>query len=251
MWPELLDNLRAEAAAAETQAERVRLAKRIGALYAARLEIPARRSRRTRRCSTRCRETVKPSRRCTTSARRAKISSLAAADILEPVLRAGSQFEKLVEVLEMRARVQNDAVDCAATLKAIAQVLDASLGRPSDAESVLLRAIVETPEDSALYGEIERLAAISGGYRRYADVLEERAATIFDAAVAQDLWRRLGHVAETELKDDRRAIGAYAKASEQAGDDAEILAALDRLYERTKDYRALANIIERQGRPPQ
>ena len=85
----------------------------------------------------------------------------------------------------------------------------------------------------------------------YADALEERAAAIFDAAVAQDLWRRLGTVAETELKDDRRAISAYAKAGEQAGDDAEILAALDRLYERTKDYRGARRHARATGRPPQ
>ena len=111
--------------------------------------------------------------------------------------------------------------------------------------------LVETPEDPALYGEIERLAAISGGYGRYADVLEERAAAIFDAAVAQDLWRRLGTWPRASSKDDRRAISAYVKASEQAGDDAEILAALDRLYERTKDLPRARRHHRAQGRPPQ
>ena len=51
-----------------------------------------------------------------------------------------------------------------------------------------------------------RLAAASGGYPRYADALEDRAAATFDGAIAQDLWRRLGKIAETELLDDARAI---------------------------------------------
>jgi len=116
-------------------------------------------------------------------------------------------------------RAQAEPIDRAATLKAIAKVLDSDLTRPAGAEGVLLRALAETPEDPELYQEIDRLAAISGGYDRYADALEERASTLFDAAVSQDLLRKLGKIAETELKDDRRAIRAYAKASEQAGDD--------------------------------
>ena len=57
MWPELLDNLRAEAASAETQAERVRCTKRSVRSTRRGSKIPAPRSRRTRRCSTRCRAT--------------------------------------------------------------------------------------------------------------------------------------------------------------------------------------------------
>src|SRR5439155_25927381 len=135
--------------------------------------------------------------------------------------------------------------DKSATWKAMAKVLDASLGRAADAQSVLIRALAETPEDASLYAEIDRLAAVSGGYGRYADALEERAVGIFDAAIAQDLWRRLGKIAEVELNDDRRAIAAYAKAIEQAGDDPQILEALDRLYARTNDHRHLAEVLER------
>jgi tetratricopeptide (TPR) repeat protein len=171
--------------------------------------------------------------------------SLTAADILEPVLRKGSQFQKLVQVLEMRASAQSDPADKSLTLKAMAQVLDGSLGRAADAQSVSIRALAETPEDAELYAEINRLAAASGGYGRYADALEERASAIFDAAVAQDLWRRLGRIAEIELQDDRRAINAYAKAGEQAGDDPDILEALDRLYARTGDHRRLSEVLER------
>jgi tetratricopeptide (TPR) repeat protein len=93
--------------------------------------------------------------------------------------------------------------------------------------------------------EIERLAAASGGFSRYADALQERASSIFDAVVAQEIWKRLGRIAEQQLKDDHRAIAAYVKAGEQAGEQPDILAALDRLYARVGDAKALSEILER------
>jgi tetratricopeptide (TPR) repeat protein len=245
MWPELLDNLRAEVLAAGAPADRVRLQKEIGALHAGRLADP-----HSALDAYKAVLDEVPSEPDALAAvfrigETSEELSLVAADIMEPVLRSGAQYEMLVSVLEMRARAQIDSADKAATLKAIARVLDGSLDRPADAQTVLMRALAEVPSDAEVYPEIERLAALSGGFGRYADSLEERAQGIFDASVAQDLWRRLGVVAETQLKDDRRAIHAYVRAGEQMGDDPEILSSLDRLYERTRDFRGLADVIER------
>jgi tetratricopeptide (TPR) repeat protein len=245
MWTELLENLRAETTLSDSQADRVRLQKEIGSLHAKRLEDPNAALEAFKTVLDEVPDDADAIAAVTHIGETREELSLAAADILEPVLRKGSQYEKLVQVLEMRARAESDPADKSTTLKAIAKVLDASLARAADAQSVLMRALAETPEDAELYTEIDRLAAASGGYGRYADALEERAAAIFDAAVAQDLWRRLGKIAESELKDDERAITAYAKASEQAGDDPDILEALDRLYARTGEHRHLAEVLER------
>src|SRR5262249_10370722 len=72
-----------------------------------------------------------------------------------------------------------------------------------------------------------------------------RASGIFDAVVAKDLFVRLGRIAEERLKDDKRAVEAYAKAVENAGDTPELLEALDRLYGRLGDTKALADVLER------
>ena len=245
MWPELLDNLRAEVLAAATPADRVRLQKEIGALHAGRLSDPHSALDAYKQVLAEVPSEPDALAAVFRIGESSEELSLVAADILEPVLRSGAQYEMLVSVLEMRAKAQTDPADKATTLKSIARVLDGSLERPADAQTVLMRALAEIPGDQELYPEIERLAALSGGYGRYADSLEDRAQGIFDASVAQDLWRRLGVTAETHLKDDRRAIQAYVKAGEQMGDDPEILASLDRLYERTRDFRALADIIER------
>src|SRR6185295_5308074 len=87
--------------------------------------------------------------------------------------------------------------------------------------------------------------ARSGGWGRYCDALAARAAGIFDAVVAKDPFLRLGRLAEEQLKDDRRSVEAYAKAVEHAGDTPELLEALDRLYGRLGDMKALADVLER------
>src|SRR6185295_6449908 len=89
--------------------------------------------------------------------------------------------------------------------------------------------------------------ARSGGWGRYCDALAARAAGIFDAVVAKNLFLRLGRIAEEQLKDDRRSVDAYAKAVEHAGDTPELLEALDRLYGRLGDEKALADVLERRG----
>jgi tetratricopeptide (TPR) repeat protein len=245
MWPDLLENLGMQAAFAQSQSERVRLRKEIAALYAEKLDDPAQALDAYRSVLDEVSDDADAIDAVHRIGEDRDDLSLVAAGILEPVLRARSNFAKLVPVLEMRARAESEPFDRTSTFKAMAKVLDSELGRSREAEEVLLRALAETPEDQELYREIDRLAAAAHGYDRYADVLEERASAIFDGAVAQDLLRRLGKIAETELKDDKRAIRAYARAGEQAGDDAEILAALDRLYERTKNHRALMETLER------
>ncbi|HXN34274.1 MAG TPA: tetratricopeptide repeat protein, partial [Polyangiaceae bacterium] len=168
-------------------------------------------------------------------------------DALEPVLRAAGKPIELASVLELRLRAQTEPSDRAHTLRALAEVAETSLGDFERAQAALLRALAEEPHEASLHGHIERLAARAGmdGWRRYADALEERAAALFEANVAGDLFVRLGEVSEYKLDDPRRAAKAYVAAVERMGDDPGVLASLDRLFTRVGDTRALADILER------
>ena len=168
-----------------------------------------------------------------------------AADILEPVLRSTSQYEMLVGVLEMRLRSQSEPADRARTLRSIATVLDDSIKDQAKALDALLRALAESPEDAELHKEIERLAAATNGFGRYADALTDRAGAIFDVVLARDLWTRLGKVSEDKLADEKRAVEAYTKALDQAGDAPDLLEALDRLHGKLGNNRELADVLER------
>lgn len=245
MWDDLLANLKQQAAAAESREARVKLRTAIGDLFAGELMSPSDAIAEYRLVLD-----DDPANEHAIDAVR-KIGEehdelrLDAADVLLPVLRGAGRYEDLVAALELRLRAQSDAVERATTLRAIATVEDEQLHRPEGAENALLRALDDTPDDASLHEEIERVIERSNGHARYCDKLAERAGAIFDATVAKDLYLRLGRVAEEKLKDDRRSVDAYAKAVEHAGDTPELLEALDRLYGRLGDMKALADVLER------
>ncbi|HEY4103998.1 MAG TPA: tetratricopeptide repeat protein, partial [Polyangiaceae bacterium] len=245
MWPELLDNLRLEASTAAAPEERARLRKEIGTILAAKLESY---------------EDALEAQRLALEDAPNDSESIAAvraigeshedlrhtvAEILVPVLRRTERWEDLVSVLEMRLTVETEPEQRMQTLITIAEVLETRLGRQTEAAGALLRALSERPEAPELHRDIERLAGATNGWRRYADTLGERAQSTFDPEVAQDLYVRLGRVAEEQLKNDERAVEAYSRAVEQAGDRPELLEALDRLYTRLKDEDKVAEILER------
>ncbi|MDP9000222.1 MAG: tetratricopeptide repeat protein, partial [Myxococcota bacterium] len=246
MWPELLDNLKLEVDAARHESVKRTLKKRIAALYAVELhDAPA--------ALDAYREVLSSGFDAEAAAAIEGIGGAHeelradAADALEPVLRAAGKHAELASVFELRLLGQTEPADRAATLRALAEVAETALGDAERAQLALLRALAEEPHDASLHGHIERLAERAGveGWRRYADTLEERAGVLFDANVAADLFVRLGEVSEYKLDDPSRGARAYVAAVDRMGDDPPALAALDRLFARLGDTRALADIIER------
>jgi tetratricopeptide (TPR) repeat protein len=246
LWPELLENLKLQAATAADEASRRALKKRIAALFAVELQDPqaALEAYRGVLESGFDAEAVSAIRSIGEANDELRND---AADALEPVLRSAGRYEELAAIFELRLRAQGEPADRARTLRSLAEVAESSLGDVDRAQSALLRALTEEPQDAALHGDIERLAARSGaeGWRRYADALQERAGAIFDANVAADLFVRLGKTSEERLDDPARAAKAYMAAAERTGDEPNVLAALDRLFGRLGDSRALADILER------
>jgi len=245
MWPELLDNLRFEASSASAPEERARLRKEIGSILAGKLESY---------------EEALEAQRLALEDVPTDLESVAAvraigeshedlrqtvAAILVPVLRRTEAWQELVSILEMRLSVEAEPEQRMQTLREIAEALETKLGQQPAAEEALLRALSERPEAPELHTEIERLAQATGGWVRYADTLGERAHSIFEPEVAQDLFVRLGRVAEEQLKNDQRAVEAYSRAVEQAGDRPELLLALDRLFSRLGEKEKVAEILER------
>jgi golgin subfamily B member 1 len=246
LWPELLENLKQRADGAADENAKRALKKRIAALYAVELQDP-------QAALDAYREVLEAGFDAEAAAAIRSIGETHdelrgdAADALEPVLRAAGRNDELATVLELRLRSQSEPADRAKTLRALAQVAETSLGDGDRAQSALLRALAEEPQDAALHDDIERLATRAGaeGWKRYADALQERAVALFDANVAADLFVRLGRTSEDKLEDPTRAARAYVSAAERMGDDPAVLSALDRLFARLGDTRALADVLER------
>jgi tetratricopeptide (TPR) repeat protein len=246
LWPDLLDNLKAQAEVAADDSARRTLKKRIAALYAVQLQDAqsALEAYREVLAGGFDEESVAAIRSIGETRDELRAD---AADALEPVLRASGKHQELASALELRLRAQTESPDRARTLRALAEVAETALGDVDKAESALIRALAEEPQDASLHGEIERLADRIGtdGWRRYADALQERAIGIFDADVAADLFVRLGRVSEEKLDDAPRGAKAYTAAVERMGDDPAVLRALDRLLARLRDTKGLADVLER------
>ncbi|MBM4361173.1 MAG: hypothetical protein FJ104_00715, partial [Deltaproteobacteria bacterium] len=245
LWADLLDNLRLEAASADTTETRAALRREIGDILANRQSAFEEALDAYGLVLAESPGDAQVTRAVRRLAEEHEHLRGQAAGILVPVLTQQGAHEALVEVLELRLSTESEPPVRANTLRVMAEILEQRLARPADAEGALLRAMSELPEASDLHTEIERVAALASGFDRYADALTERAKATFDSSLARDLFARLGRVAHTRLGDDRRAVAAYLSAIEQVGDQPELLEALDGLYARLGDSTALADVLER------
>ncbi len=245
MWAELLESLKLQAGAAESAAERSQIRKEIGNILASKLDSYEEALDAYRLAL----DEAPTDAELITAVREIggghEDLRRSVADILVPVLEQSGRHAELVDVLELRLTIETEPTERVQTLRSVARVLEQNLGKQHDAASALLRAISERPDDAELHEELERLARATSGFGRYADALSDRAGSTFDPDVARELYVRLGRIAEQELKDDQRAVTAYKRAVEQAGDQPELLDALDRLYTRLDDHEAVADVLER------
>jgi tetratricopeptide (TPR) repeat protein len=247
MWPELLENLRFCVSIAEDDKERASLWMRIAEVLGERMgeyDEALQNYRQVLEMSPAERGALDAVQKIGTD--HSEFRELAAS-ILVPALTAQERHDELVQALEMRLSAQVDPQDRAETLRQMAAVLEKRLRRPGEAQAALLRALTEQPDSLELHAEIERLARMCDGFKDYANALTERAQSTFDAELARSLYATLGRISEQELGDPTAAIAAYEEAVRQAGDQPELLAALDRLYEKTRNYEALVEILERRA----
>ncbi|MCB9626668.1 MAG: tetratricopeptide repeat protein [Sandaracinaceae bacterium] len=244
MWPELLDTLRVQAEQAHAPELKVGFVYRAGSvlerelddvfealeMYRAALEIdPAH----------------EPSLTALT-----RISHLAdyreqAAEVLEPLLRAQGRHDGLAELLRLRADGTSDPFEKKAFLRQLAETHEVGRSDAAAALESLRQALTEDSSDEDIQNDIERLVAQLGKWGAAADTFAARAAASLDPQVARGLFVRTARIAETQLGDDTRAVGAIQRAVEQVGDEPELLATLDRLHEKTENWSALGEVLER------
>lgn len=244
-WPELLDVLRAQAESSDDAAARTHARREMGDVLVNKLEsfddaldeyaLVLREQPSDEQARARVQRLGEQHEEL-----RSKV-----AEILVPALTQAGAYLQLVEVLELRLSVESDPVDRATTLRAAARVLLDPLSDTHGAKKALLRALGEVPDDAELHTAIAELCQATSDWGGYADALNEKAHNTFDAEIARDLFARLGQIAESRLNDPGRAIEAYRRAIEQVGDQPDLLVSLDRLYDQTKNFTELVDIVER------
>jgi tetratricopeptide (TPR) repeat protein len=246
MWPELLENLKLQMAAAGDEVARRALAKRIAALYASELNDPVAALHTYREVLDSAYDSDAVGALLAIGESHDELRA-EAATTLEPVLRAAGRYAELASALELRLRAESEPSQRCRTLRSVAEVAETLLNDLDGAQDALVRALVEDSQDAELHAQVCRLAERIGpsGWRKYAEALDERARSTFDTSVAGDLFVRLGKVCELELGDPERAARAYVAAVDNMGDAPALLEALDRLYTRTGETRKLSEILER------
>ncbi len=244
MWPELLENLRLQAATTEDAQHRIKLLYRAGEVLEREMDdVPIALTTYEEVLSIDSR--YEPAIDALLRISKLEDYRASASEILEPLLRTQERWDELAELLVGKAQAAYDPEDKRIELRRLAEVHELGRGDKSAAFEAYRRALSEDASDAQSADDIERLAAELGAWGQAADAFAARASSVLEPEVSRALYGRLARIAEAQLNDDTRAIEAYTRAIEQAGDDPEALASLDRLYEKNAAWQELAEILDR------
>jgi len=183
------------------------------------------------------------------------------AEILEPLYRNASEWEKLVAVHEAQlTHIPADPVDGRpsgqeerlAAYYRIADLYEQQLMDPVQTLAVYVRALKEYPLDERAGEDAPRVAAgIDGGWESlanaYADVLGLHGE---DKDVQRVLGKRLAKTFEDELGDIQKAEETYKYVRTVDPLEPETLANLDRIYLSLEQWAELAEVLESRVQVP-
>jgi tetratricopeptide (TPR) repeat protein len=176
--------------------------------------------------------------------------SLARERLLEIAKRLG-RGERAAEVLMETAEAAASPQPRAEILADVAKLHEA-MGDNARAETVYKRVLTLDPEDATLAlpaaRALERVYMQANKAAELADVFRIQVKLEENADDRKKILGRLGELCESTLNEPARAIEAWKLRLEDDPGDEEALAALDRLYERTSDHRALVDTLRARER---
>ncbi len=166
--------------------------------------------------------------------------------LMEIARRVGAH-EQAAEVLAKAAAVASSPQPKGEILMAVARIYEDLLDDSTKAEAVFRQVLEIDGGDATLQlpaaRALERIYAAADRPKDVAQMIRTLVKLEDDADARRELWGRLGELCETSLDDAAGAIEAWrARLDDDPGDE-QALAALDRLYERTGDHKALVEIL--------
>lgn len=165
---------------------------------------------------------------------------------LEPIYRMRGEYDRLDEVLLVRA----EAADEFERIEILDQLVELRQKRLSDAEGaleVLSQAVILQPDNEQRRAKLLEMSIGLDRLHRAVDTLEE-AAESADSFVAFAIWKRLGELADQRLDNPQRAIEFFQRARATDDSDVDILKALEALYQATDDAQNLCENLVEQAR---
>ncbi len=166
-------------------------------------------------------------------------------DILEPLYRSMSEWEKLAAVYEAQLGYTEGAEARLAAFYRLAELFEEKLLDPAKTLEVYLRALKQFPLDEKTGEEAPRLAGtVDGGWETLANAYADVLGAHEDTNVQRTIGLRLARTFEDELGDIGKAEETFKYVLSVDEKDAEALANLDRIYLSLESWADLAQILE-------
>lgn len=117
------------------------------------------------------------------------------------------------------------------------------LGQPGEAAASYLRVLELDPESDVAQTALERIFSAQADWSGLVAAYERRAGLVKDDTKRVEILRRAARVAAAKLKDAVEAARLYSKLHSVDPTDSEALDALERHYERTRDWERLVGVL--------
>jgi tetratricopeptide (TPR) repeat protein len=167
--------------------------------------------------------------------------------VLEPVLRAGQEWQSLVELLELRLLGEDETARRLATLAEMARVAEEALHDAGAAFAVWARALAEDAGDATARAALERLARAHAALPELAKIYEDCLKGSYDTEVQRWLASRLAALYEQSLGNPARAVDLWREVAGMPGGEAEALGHLEALMRGLERHAELEEVLARQA----
>jgi len=167
--------------------------------------------------------------------------------VLEPVLRAGQEWQALVEMLELRLLGEDEPARRLATLAEMARISEHDLHDGAAAFAVWARALAEDASDATVRAELERLAGAQGALVELAKIYEDCLKGSYDTVVQRWLASRLAALYEQSLGNPARSVELWREVAGMPGGEAEALGHLESLLRGLRRHSELEEVLVRQA----
>ena len=177
----------------------------------------------------------------------ARPDDLPALAALDRLLAIEGRVAELVQVVERRAELTEDAGVRLVLLHRVAALYEEILGDKPNAITAYKNVLGVDDTDLAALDALERLYRDTGDGRELAVTLERKIELTVDVAARQMLRRSAAVVYETQLDDVYQAIGHLTAILDDDAGDQGALADLDRVYTKQKLWPELLDVVDRRA----
>ncbi len=173
---------------------------------------------------------------------------LAASSVLEPFYDAAGSWAKLISVLEVQVRFQDDVFERVGLLHRIAALYEDNLQNHHAAFDTYARALTLDNANQDTLGALERLGSVTDRWRQVAELYDVEVGKLDDNPDwLTELGLRTAAIYETQLEDVDNAVARYRKVLAVAADNQKALSSLDRLFHQTERWGDLAQVLVREA----